>query len=124
VPQVTGLDHIVLNVSDARRSAEWYRSQLGLEPLRLEEFGRGEVFFPSVRVNDSTIIDLLEVERSGVNVDHLCLVLDGADLDAMATSGAFDVVDGPDVRWGARGNGRSLYVKDPDGNTVELRTYD
>jgi catechol 2,3-dioxygenase-like lactoylglutathione lyase family enzyme len=123
VLRVSGLDHLVLNVSDARRSVEWYRTHLGLEPLRLAEFERGEVFFPSLRVTDTTIIDLLEVEPSGTNVDHFCIVVDGVDLDELATSGEFVVVDGPDQRWGARGEGRSLYVKDPDGNTVELRTY-
>jgi len=92
--------------------------------LRFEEWERKEVFFPSVRVDAQTIIDLLEAPRTGSNVDHLCLVVDAAtDLDALAASGAFEVVDGPGDRWGARGMGRSLYVRDPDQNIVELRTY-
>jgi catechol 2,3-dioxygenase-like lactoylglutathione lyase family enzyme len=44
-------------------------------------------------------------------------------LAAVRDSGRFTVVDGPDTRFGARGDGMSLYVKDPDGNTVELRHY-
>lgn len=119
---VVGLDHVVLNVADARRSVAWYRDELGLEPLRYDAWERGEVFFPSVRVDGSTIIDLLETDRSGQNVDHLCLVVRD-DVDVLAASGRFDVVDGPDTRWGARGDGRSLYVRDPDGNVVELRNY-
>jgi hypothetical protein len=51
-------------------------------------------------------------------------VLADADIDALAASGDFDVVDGPADLWGARGMGRSVYVADPDGNRVELRTYE
>lgn len=122
--RVEGLDHVVLNVTDTRRSVAWYRDVLGLEVLRYDAWERGEVFFPSVRVTPTTIIDLLETPRTGENMNHLCLVVDPAtDLEAVAASGTFDVVDGPDRRWGARGDGTSLYVRDPDGNTVELRTY-
>ena len=45
------------------------------------------------------------------------------DLAALADSGRFEVVAGPGQRFGARGVGTSLYVLDPDGNTVELRHY-
>lgn len=119
---VVGLDHVVLNVADTRRAVAWYRDALGLEVLRFDEWERGEVFFPSVRVDATTILDLVELERSGQNVDHLCLVIDG-DVDEVVASGRFDVVDGPDVRWGARGDARAVYVRDPDGNVVELRAY-
>ncbi len=120
---VTDLDHIVINVADVERSLAWYRDVLGLIPIRVDEWQRGEIFFPSVRVSASTIIDLLAVERSGENVNHFCLVVEAADFDALAASGQFEVVDGPDIRYGARGDGTSLYVRDPDGNTVELRYY-
>jgi catechol 2,3-dioxygenase-like lactoylglutathione lyase family enzyme len=96
---------------------------LGLEPLRVEEWRRGEVPFASVRVDGTTIIDLLEGEVTGQNLDHLALVVDEVDLDELATSGRFDVITGPAGRWGAQGEGRSLYVRDPDGHVVELRTY-
>jgi catechol 2,3-dioxygenase-like lactoylglutathione lyase family enzyme len=121
---VSGLDHLVLNVADVRRSVAWYRDRLGLPVERFDEWERGEVFFPSLRIDEHTIIDLVEHERSGVNVDHLCLVLADADIDALAASGDFEVVGGPADLWGARGMGRSVYVADPDGNRVELRTYE
>ncbi len=121
--RVTGLDHVVLNVADVERSLAFYCDELGLAPERVEEWRRGEVPFPSVRVDGSTIIDLLAAPRTGENADHLCLVVDPVDLDAVKASGRFDVVDGPATRFGARGNGTSLYVNDPDGNTVELRHY-
>ena len=121
--RVRGLDHIVLAVADAHRSLAWYGGRLGLEPLRVAEWEAGEVFFPSVRVDATTIIDLVEVPRSGVNMDHVCLVVDPIDLAALAADPDLDVVEGPVRRWGAQGEATSLYVRDPDGNTVELRHY-
>lgn len=121
--RVHDLDHIVLNVSDVERSLGWYRDLLGLAPDRLDEWRRGDVPFPSVRVNDGCVIDLFATERSGENMNHLCLVVDRDDVAAIATDRRFDVIDGPVQRWGARGDGTSVYVRDPDGNTVELRGY-
>jgi catechol 2,3-dioxygenase-like lactoylglutathione lyase family enzyme len=121
--RVVALDHVVLNVADVERSLAFYCGELGLVPERVDEWRRGEVFFPSVRVDAHTIIDLLAAPRTGENSDHLCLVVEPTDLDAVKESGRFEVVDGPATRFGARGDGTSLYVKDPDGNTVELRHY-
>ena len=121
--RVTDVDHVVLNVADAERSLAFYVGELGLAPVRVEEWRRGEVPFPSVRVTPTFIVDLLETARTGVNQDHFCLVVDPVDLEAVAASGRFTVVDGPAPRFGAQGMGTSLYVLDPDGNTVELRHY-
>jgi catechol 2,3-dioxygenase-like lactoylglutathione lyase family enzyme len=121
--RAVGLDHIVLNVSDVERSLAWYTEELGLTGERVDEWRRGEVPFPSVRLDATTIIDLLQGERSGQNVDHVCLVIEPTDLEALAASGRFDVVGGPGRRFGARGDGTCLYVRDPDGNVVELRHY-
>ncbi len=104
----------------------WYQEHLGLAGERVDEWRRGEVPFPSLRVDATTLIDLLAGAPTGVNVDHLCLVLaPGADLDALAASGDVDVVGtGPvDGLFGAQGFARSLYVRDPDGTVVELRSY-
>jgi catechol 2,3-dioxygenase-like lactoylglutathione lyase family enzyme len=121
---VRGLDHIVLNVTDAEASVRWYREVLGLEPVRLEEWREGRAPFVSLRVDATTIIDLVERERTGVNMDHLCLVVDDAvDLEALAASGRFDVVRGVGRLFGAQGHGQGFYVADPDGNVVELRHY-
>lgn len=121
--RVTGLDHVVLNCADVDRSLSFYCDQLGLEPVRVEEWRGGRAPFPSVRVDAGTIIDLLSAPRTGQNADHFCLVVEPLDLEALAATGRFDVVDGPAPRYGARGTGTSLYVRDPDGNTVELRHY-
>jgi catechol 2,3-dioxygenase-like lactoylglutathione lyase family enzyme len=123
VVKVTGLDHIVLVVADVERSLAWYEARFGMEPLRVDQWRRGEAPFPSLRVNDGIIIDLIPGPRAGENVDHFCLIVDADELEPLAASGDFDVVEGPGIRWGARGDGNSLYVRDPDGNVVELRHY-
>lgn len=117
------LDHLVLNVADIERSLAWYTDLLGLAQDRVDEWRAGRAPFPSVRINDHTVIDLMTIERTGHNVDHFCMVVDPSDVDRIATDPRFDVVDGPVERWGARGTGWSVYVLDPDGNTVELRSY-
>jgi catechol 2,3-dioxygenase-like lactoylglutathione lyase family enzyme len=114
---------VVLDCADVERSLAWYCDRLGLAPERVDEWRRGEVFFPSVRVDATTVIDLFPSAGSGENMNHLCLVVE-ADLDEVASSGRFDVVSFPsEPRWGARGEARSIYVRDPDGNVVELRVY-
>ena len=121
---VEGLDHIVLNVADVERSLRFYCGLLGLEPVRLEEWRRGTVPFPSARIDGSTIIDLVAEERTGENVDHFCLVVTPTDFEVLCDEGRLDVIDGPAPRFGAQGYGTSLYVRDPDANVVELRFYD
>ena len=91
--RVEGHDHVVVTVADVERSLTWYR-------------------------------DLLAGERTGQNIDHVALrVADDTDLDAVASSGDFDVVRGPIWVWGAKCDGWSLYVRDPDGNVIELKRY-
>jgi catechol 2,3-dioxygenase-like lactoylglutathione lyase family enzyme len=121
--RVSEIDHVVFNVSDAEKSVAWWRDLLGLQPVRLDEWRRGEVPFVSVRISDGTILDLFTTERSGENVDHIAIHVSDVDLDELAISGTFDVVRGPLDVFGARGQGRGLYVRDPDGNVIELRTY-
>jgi catechol 2,3-dioxygenase-like lactoylglutathione lyase family enzyme len=120
--QVTALDHVVLRVTDMERSVAFYES-LGLTTVRLDEWRLGEAPFVSMRVDAHTIIDLQVGEITGVNVDHLALVVEGVELAELADSGRFGVVRPPMNLFGARGVGQGIYVKDPDGHTVELRTY-
>ena len=120
--RVTALDHIVLDVADVRRSLDFYVGTLGLEAMQVDEWEAGKAFFPSVRIDAGTIIDLLQGERSGENLNHFCLVIDD-DVELLAASGELDIIDGPGERSGARGQGLSIYLKDPDGNVVELKNY-
>lgn len=122
--RIRGFDHLVLCVSDAERSVAWYRDTLGLQPERLEPWRRGEVPFVSLRIDPTTLIDLIEGPRDGTNVDHFSLVVDDeVDLEALAVSGTVEVVHAPFRIWGARGHGLGMYISDPDGNTVELKRY-
>ncbi len=127
--RVIGLDHIVLKCADVEQTLQWYLTTLGLEPVRVEQWRQGIAPFPSVRVDDHTIIDLIgdidtgEADTIDGRLDHICLVIEATDLDRLAASETFDVVAGPGLRYGARGNGTSLYVRDPDGTVVELRHY-
>lgn len=117
--RVVGLDHIVLVTPDAEGLIAWYRDTLGLDVERLEAWRRGEVPFASLRVSSDTIIDVVAGERTGENLAHFALVVDD-DLDALAAAHG---VAGPTELSGARGQGRGIYLTDPDGNGVELRTY-
>ena len=132
--RVIDFDHLVLNVADTERALAFYCGPLGLEPVRVDEWRAGKVPFASVRISDTTIIDLVErradllaqkegAAAGGSNVDHICLVVEPLDWQKVVDSGEFTVLDGPGERFGARGNAQSLYVEDPDGNTVELRWY-
>jgi catechol 2,3-dioxygenase-like lactoylglutathione lyase family enzyme len=119
-----GLDHIVLVVADVERTLDWYGRHAGLAPVRVDEWRAGEAPFPSLRVDEGTIIDLVPGLEAGArgHLDHLCLVVSRRDLDALAADPELDVGErGP--RFGARGTGESIYVRDPDGLTVEFRAY-
>ncbi|MDY0811067.1 VOC family protein [Kitasatospora purpeofusca] len=121
--RVKAFDHLVLNVRDIERSLEFYGGLLGLEPVRVEEWRAGKVSFPSLRVTPETIIDLMSRPRGESNVDHICLTVDPLDWQQVIDAGVFHVLEGPVPRYGARGSATSIYVQDPDGNTVELRWY-
>ena len=123
VLRIVGFDHLVLRCADVDTTLSWYLDLLGLEPVRVDEWRRGEAPFPSVRIDAATIIDLLPGTADDGRLDHICIVCEPIDLGALVESGEFDVVDGPVRRFGARGDGTSLYVRDPDGLVVEIRHY-
>jgi 8-oxo-dGTP pyrophosphatase MutT (NUDIX family)/catechol 2,3-dioxygenase-like lactoylglutathione lyase family enzyme len=127
---VRGLDHIALHCEDVEVALGFWCGTLGLEAVRVEEWRTGSAPCPSVRVDAGTVIDL--VSRQGPpgrgtqppGLDHVCVVVDPTtDLGAVVASGVLDVVEGPVRRYGARGEGLSVYIRDPDGLVVELRHY-
>lgn len=132
--KIIELDHIVLNVSDIDRSLKFYTDVLGLEPERLEAFKAGKVSFPSVRINQGTVIDLFPRKHSPAtdgatlktNLNHFCLVVSKADFAGIVdflTHHQIAIREGPVSRWGARGQATSVYFHDPDGNEIEIRCY-
>ena len=132
---ITALDHIVLNVGDIDRALQFYTGVLHLAGERVELFKQGKVGFPSVRINDATIIDLFprkSLDRHPVsekvdgNLNHLCLVVEAdhfAGLLEDLKANQIAIREGPVSRWGARGQATSVYFLDPDGNEVEIRCY-
>jgi len=135
--RVTELDHIVLNVGDIDRALKFYTVVLGLEPERLDEFRAGKVGFPSVRINEDTIIDLFPTkdhvgtrqagEKNDGNLNHFCMVVGATDFVGIVDylkENQITVREGPISRWGARGRATSVYFLDPDGNEIEIRCYE
>src|SRR5204863_5666168 len=106
----------------------FYTEVLGMQPVRVDRWRAGEIRFPSVRVSDATIIDLVPTDQSvgrspaQENVDHFCLVIDGELAPALAELKHHGVTieREPGVRFGARGDGNSAYFRDPSGNLIEL----
>ena len=124
---IRGFDHLVLRVDDLDSALSFYSDTLGLEPLRVDEFRKGDAPFPSVRISEDVLIDLVPKARApgSNNVDHFCLVVEG-DLDGLASelqAKGVEVSDEAGRRWGAHGWGNSIYVLDPEGNTIELKSY-
>ncbi|MFN0074814.1 MAG: VOC family protein [Chloroflexota bacterium] len=129
--QLTGMDHIVLSVRDVERTLEFYTGILGLQPERVDTWRAGKHGFPSVRINDTTIIDLMlspEAEsstRTAPNLNHFCMFTDGPlepCIEELEGNG-IAIENGPRMRWGARGNALSVYFRDPDNNQIEIRSY-
>jgi catechol 2,3-dioxygenase-like lactoylglutathione lyase family enzyme len=120
----TALDHLVLVVSDVERALAWYGRHAGLAGVRVDEWRNHEAPFPSLRIDDSTIIDLVPGDTGADrgHLDHICFVVSPSELDALAREPQLEVVERGE-RFGARGLGQSIYVHDPDGLLVEFRCY-
>ncbi len=129
------MDHIVLNAEDVEALVEFYTQVVELAPERLDAFRKGEVPFPSVRLNADTVIDLApKVMWQGAypqeavgrpNLSHFCVTLTKTDWNNLRQRVAAQqlAVEGPVPRWGARGNATSIYFHDPEGNEIEARYY-
>ena len=74
--------------------------------------------------DDTTLIDLFHGPPDGRNVDHVAYVTNGVDFDRFVSEHGDIVEVGPADLFGARGQGRGVYIRDPDGNRVEIRTYE
>lgn len=122
------IDHVVLRTNHLQRMIAFYRDVLGCPVER----GPGEAGLAQLRAG-SSLIDILEVSdslddnedaaRTLANMDHVCLQLNSWDSDEITDYLRRHSVLAGDVvlRYGAQGSGPSMYISDPDGNTVELK---
>ena len=134
------LDHVVLWVEDPLRSLEFFEKIVGFEGVRVDEFRNKKTMFPSVRVSDDTIIDLVPraaapkinaipgaAGTAGHPVNHVCIAMTEAEftelqrrLEANGTPASHFM----EQQSGARGIApKAFYFRDPDGNILEARYY-
>jgi catechol 2,3-dioxygenase-like lactoylglutathione lyase family enzyme len=127
---VQGFDHIVLRIRDKDRMIGFYAGVLGCAVDR----DRPELGLTHLRAGPD-LIDLVTLDgrlgrlggagpgEEGRNLDHFCLRVrpfDEAAIRAHLAAHGVEVAEsGP--RYGADGDGPSLYIRDPEGNTVELK---
>lgn len=128
--RLLALDHVVLRVADLERSRDFYCGVLGCA------FEKWQEAFGLLQLRAGTsLIDLVSLDgrlgraggaapgREGRNVDHFCLRIEPFDGEALRAHLAAHGVEPGEVveRYGAEGSGPSLYIRDPDGNVVELK---
>jgi glyoxylase I family protein len=120
---VAELDHVVLRCRNSERMLDFYTRVLGLK----EERRIAQIGLIQLRAGAS-MIDLVPANEprveSGTNVDHFCLGIEAEDLPAAMNYlrlNSVEVLGEPAVRYGARGMGNSIYVRDPEGNVIELK---
>lgn len=128
--RMTSLDHIVLRVVDVNRTMDFYTSVLGCTVEHINT----DIGLFQLRAGDC-IIDLIDVDGvlgregggapgpTGRNVDHFCVRIEPFDEDDLRRHFANHGVEAGRLysNWGADGRGPSMYIKDPEGNTVELK---
>ncbi len=127
---ILGIDHLVLRTADVARMLRFYVDVLGCTVEREQPaFG-----LTQLRAG-SGLIDLVSLDgplgqaggaapgTEGRNLDHFCLRIDPFDISSIESHLNIHRIDFSAVeqRYGAEGRGPSIYVKDPDGNTVELK---
>ena len=129
--QLKGLDHVVLRTADADASIRFYCDVLG---CHVERTLPPELGLIQLRAGNS-LIDIVPVDgglgriggaapgNEGRNMDHFCLSVEGFDEEKIRAHLATFGIEAGEVatRYGAEGNGPSMYLLDPDGNTVELK---
>jgi glyoxylase I family protein len=128
--RIREIDHLVLRVVDAERMLRFYCDALGCTVERRQE----ELGLIQLRAGRS-LLDLVPVTgqlgrlggaapgREGRNLDHFCLRVEPFDEAAIRSHlQAHGAEAGPvESRYGAEGEGPSIYVTDPEGNVVELK---
>ena len=131
--KVNALDHLVINVRDVARSAEWYRKILGME-IKMFDPGNGSpprtsLIFGDQKINvrprDADKVEWFTADHEAAGSDDLCFLTAATPEQVVAHLKAHGVAieDGPGPRLGARGMLRSVYCRDPDGSLIEISSY-
>jgi glyoxylase I family protein len=123
---VTGLDHVVLRVQSLERSAKFYGEVLGcpvereLQTPRLVQLRAGTSMIDLVPCGPD---EAPSMSMGGRNMEHYAVRIAKMDVPALTAHLAKHGIDAGEVRrrYGAEGYGSSIYITDPDGNTVELK---
>ena len=131
--KIDALDHLVINVSDVARSAEWYKKVLGME-IKLFDPGHGKsvrtsLVFGSQKINVRPLhadkVEWFTADHEAAGSDDLCFLTSSTPEQVVAHLKACDVAieEGPVMKQGARGTLRSVYCRDPDGSLIEISSY-
>ena len=131
--EVHALDHLVINVADVGRSAEWYRKVLGME-IKVFDPGQGRtprtsLMFGNQKINvrprDADKVEWVTADHETAGSDDLCFLTSASPEEVVAHLGACGVAieEGPVAKQGARGTLRSVYCRDPDGSLIEISSY-
>lgn len=132
--KINAIDHLVINVSDVARSAEWYRTILGME-VRTFDPGHGRaprtaLIFGTQKINlrpkNFDKAEWFTADHVAAGSDDLCFLTSCTPEQVVAHLEANGVAieDGPNKRPGARGMLRSVYCRDPDGSLIEISSYE
>jgi catechol 2,3-dioxygenase-like lactoylglutathione lyase family enzyme len=132
--KVDALDHLVINVSDVTRSAQWYRTILGME-IKVFDPGHGKTPRTSlvfgdqqinVRPRDADKTEWFTADHETAGSDDLCFLTSQTPQEVVAHLKAHGVAieEGPVAKQGARGVLRSVYCRDPDGSLIEISSYE
>jgi len=133
IPEVVGIDHIVLRTTRLPELLDFYENKLGLKLERhLKKFGLYQLRagFALIDILDRSAADPAEesgdASRGDSQYDHFCLAITDLNADELiAWLEAEEIPHGKiERRYGATGEGTSVYAKDPDGRRVELKLVD
>ena len=124
--EISQLDHLVLTVSDLQVTVDFYQRVLGMKPIEFGE-GRLALSFGTQKINLHLSGSEFEPKARSVQVGSadLCFVTNTPIAEVVEHIEAQGVVieEGPVPRTGAIGKIVSVYIRDPDGNLIEVSNY-